>query len=97
MIMAASTPLLRSALLLCLFQNGDAFGTAALPTRRSSINGGGGRKMAQPSDVAAEAAACEKIDGISSPALLEKYDTFLLDMWGVVSGSFFRIVHAFHD
>lgn len=31
-----------------------------------------------------ETASYEKIDGISSPALLEKYDTFLLDMWGVM-------------
>ena len=29
-----------------------------------------------------EIAAPQKIDGISSPLLLDNYDTFLLDMWG---------------
>lgn len=36
-------------------------------------------------DTAAEEIAtssCEKIDGISSPLLMDNYDTFLLDMWG---------------
>jgi len=28
------------------------------------------------------ATAPQKIDGISSPLLLDNYDTFLLDMWG---------------
>ena len=27
-------------------------------------------------------ASPQKIDGISSPLLLDNYDTFLLDMWG---------------
>lgn len=26
--------------------------------------------------------SCVTIDGISSPTLLDNYDTFLLDMWG---------------
>ena len=26
----------------------------------------------------------ERIEGISSPSVLDKYDTFLLDMWGVM-------------
>jgi len=34
---------------------------------------------------AEDVATYEKIDGISSPAVLEKYDTFLLDMWGGTS------------
>jgi len=29
-----------------------------------------------------EIATPQKIDGISSPLLLDNYDTFLLDMWG---------------
>ncbi|KAL9187369.1 hypothetical protein ACHAXT_001472 [Thalassiosira profunda] len=32
----------------------------------------------------ASAATYERIDRISSPALLDNYDTFLLDMWGVM-------------
>ena len=29
-----------------------------------------------------EIATPQKIDGISSPLLMDNYDTFLLDMWG---------------
>ena len=57
----------------------DAFGI----THSSSLNSQ--LMMAQAETTSEESSAiisCETIDGISSPTLLDNYDTFLLDMWG---------------
>mmetsp|Transcript_8869 Transcript_8869/g.16241 ORF Transcript_8869/g.16241 Transcript_8869/m.16241 type:complete len:408 (+) Transcript_8869:37-1260(+) len=95
----ATSPLLHSLFLayLCQYHPGDAFGS--IGTQPSSSRHNSSRKtispiiMAQTDVTAADATAAsdtaatatyETIDGISSPVLLEKYDTFLLDMWGVM-------------
>lgn len=82
--------ILNSILLLSLPHRSDAFSSSSLYlqnlSRQSRLS-----KMpstADADDVTATAAAYTKIDGISSPELLDKYDTFLLDMWG---GEFFLI------
>ena len=77
--------------LLCHYHHrhsgADAFGIGAPRRQRTAQSITMTRKLDATSTADADAAAegttgCERIDGISSPALLEKYDTFLLDMWG---------------
>ena len=62
--------------------SGARTGGAASPSplRENAAASAGDATAAAAAD-AAPAATYERIEGVSSPAL-EKYDTFLLDMWG---------------
>eukprot|EP00581_Thalassiosira_minuscula_P019404 CAMPEP_0183716458 /NCGR_PEP_ID=MMETSP0737-20130205/10373_1 /TAXON_ID=385413 /ORGANISM="Thalassiosira miniscula, Strain CCMP1093" /LENGTH=396 /DNA_ID=CAMNT_0025945735 /DNA_START=71 /DNA_END=1261 /DNA_ORIENTATION=+ len=89
-----NSSLLHSLLLLCLhyYQPGDAFSIGGIssssPSPLKSKSTSASRHqtaiMSQSDASDTATASFTTIDGISSLALLEKYDTFLLDMWGVM-------------